>query len=132
MLVAYKDGRGAAVMTNGDRGAELAREILNAISAEYNWPGYKPRVREVVTVAPATLQTYVGEYQLPASIATVALQGGKLSLTIANQGTWELLAEAEDRFFSLSPGIPQIRFAKDDKGAVTEIAVGGLTGKKVR
>jgi CubicO group peptidase (beta-lactamase class C family) len=33
ILVAYKDGRGAAVMTNADRGAELAREILNAISA---------------------------------------------------------------------------------------------------
>ncbi|MGH9201839.1 MAG: hypothetical protein ACRD2A_11460, partial [Vicinamibacterales bacterium] len=37
-LVAYKDGRGAAVMTNGDRGGELAREILQAISAEYGWP----------------------------------------------------------------------------------------------
>jgi CubicO group peptidase (beta-lactamase class C family) len=138
ILVAYKDGRGAAVMTNGDRGAELAREILHAISAEYGWPGYKPREREVVSVAPATLQTYVGDYQFPAWVAAVALKDGKLSLTITGQGTWELLAEADDRFFSLSPGIPAIRFVRDAAGSVTGIAAGGagaaagITGKKIR
>ena len=132
VLVAYKDGRGAAIMTNGDRGGELAREILNAISAEYAWPGYKPREREVVTVPAGTLRGYVGEYQFPAWVATVSLVDGKLSLSIAGQGTWELLAEAEDRFFSMNPGIPPIRFVKDSDGKVTEITAGGLTGKKIR
>ena len=131
-LVAYKDGRGAAVMTNGDRGAELAREILNAISAEYGWPGYKPREREVVTVAPAILQSYVGEYQFPDWVAVVTLEKGKLTLVVSGQGTFELLAEAEDRYFSMSPGIPPIRFVKDAAGKVVEIAAGGLTGKKIR
>jgi CubicO group peptidase (beta-lactamase class C family) len=131
-LVAYKDGRGAAVMTNGDRGAELAREILNAISAEYGWPGYKPREREVVTVAPAVLQSYVGEYQFPDWVAVVTLENGKLSLVVSGQGTFELLAEAEDRYFSMSAGIPPIRFVKDGAGKVTEISAGGLTGKKIR
>lgn len=131
-LVAYKDGRGAAVMTNGDRGAELGREILNAISAEYGWPGYKPREREIVTVAPVILKTYVGEYQFPSFAAVVTLQNDKLSLAISGQGTWELLPEAEDRFFSLSPGIPPVRFVKDAAGTVTEVSAGGLTGKKVR
>jgi len=131
-LVAYKDGRGAAVMTNGDRGSELAREILNAISAEYGWPGYKPREREVVTVAPAILQSYVGEYQFPDWVAVVTLEKGKLSLVVSGQGTFELLAEAEDRYFSMSPGIPPIRFVKDAAGKVVEIAAGGLTGKKIR
>lgn len=38
-LFAYPDsGGGAVVMTNGDRGAELARETLAAIAAEYGWP----------------------------------------------------------------------------------------------
>ena len=119
-------------MTNGDRGGELAREILNAISAEYAWPGYKPREREVVTVPATTLRGYVGEYQFPAWVATVSLEDGKLSLSISGQGTWELLAEAEDRFFSMNPGIPPIRFVKDSDGKVTEIAAGGLTGKKTR
>ncbi len=30
-------GKGAIIMTNGDRGSELAREILYAIAAEYGW-----------------------------------------------------------------------------------------------
>ena len=131
-LVAYKDGRGAAVMTNGDRGAELAREILHAISAEYGWPGYKPREREVVAVSPEILQSYVGEYQFPDWVAVVSLQNGQLSLTISGQGTWELWPEAEDRYFSLRAGIPPLRFVKDSAGKVIEIAGGALTGKKIR
>ena len=131
-LVAYKDGRGAAVMTNGDRGSELAREILHAISAEYGWPGYKPREREVVAVSPAILQSYVGEYQFPDWVAAVTLENGKLMLAISGQGTWELLPEAEDRYFSLRAGLPPIRFVKDSAGKVIEIAGGALTGKKIR
>ena len=42
MLFAYREGgRGAIVMTNGDRGSALANEILRAISAEYGWPDYR-------------------------------------------------------------------------------------------
>lgn len=38
MLFAYRDcGWGAVVMTNGDRGAALALEILAAIAVEYDW-----------------------------------------------------------------------------------------------
>ena len=35
-------GRGAVVMTNGDRGDQLATEVLRSIAAEYAWPDYKP------------------------------------------------------------------------------------------
>jgi CubicO group peptidase (beta-lactamase class C family) len=42
MLFAYREGgRGAVVMTNGDRGGPLAVEILRGIAAEYGWPDYK-------------------------------------------------------------------------------------------
>lgn len=42
MLFAYReDGRGAVVMTNGDRGGALANEILRSIAAEYGWVDYK-------------------------------------------------------------------------------------------
>jgi CubicO group peptidase (beta-lactamase class C family) len=36
-------GRGAVVMTNGDRGEPLADEILRSIAIEYDWPDYKPK-----------------------------------------------------------------------------------------
>jgi CubicO group peptidase (beta-lactamase class C family) len=41
LLVAARDGDyGAAVMTNGDNGSGLIGEIVRAIAAAYDWPGY--------------------------------------------------------------------------------------------
>lgn len=41
-LFAYREGgRGAIVMTNGDRGSGVVDEILRSISAEYGWPDYR-------------------------------------------------------------------------------------------
>jgi hypothetical protein len=41
-LFAYREGgRGAVVMTNGDRGSGVADEILRSISAEYGWADYR-------------------------------------------------------------------------------------------
>lgn len=37
----FDSGRGAVVMTNGDRGADLANEILRSISAEYGWVDFR-------------------------------------------------------------------------------------------
>ncbi len=34
-------GRGAIVMTNGDRGGELTREIFGSIAAEYDWVDFR-------------------------------------------------------------------------------------------
>jgi CubicO group peptidase (beta-lactamase class C family) len=36
-LVAYENGDGAVVMTNGDSGGELIKEIMGSIAAEYHW-----------------------------------------------------------------------------------------------
>ena len=42
VLFVYEDGRdGAVVMTNADRGAVLADEIIRSIAAEYHWPDYR-------------------------------------------------------------------------------------------
>jgi len=42
MMFGYVEGgRGAVVMTNGDRGGALAGEILRSIAAEYGWPDYQ-------------------------------------------------------------------------------------------
>jgi len=42
MMFGYLEGgRGAVVMTNGDRGGALAGEILRSIAAEYGWPDYQ-------------------------------------------------------------------------------------------
>jgi hypothetical protein len=39
-MVALRDrGKGAIVMTNGDRGGALANEVVKLIAAEYDWAG---------------------------------------------------------------------------------------------
>jgi hypothetical protein len=43
MLFGYLEGgRGAGVITHGDRGGPLANEILRSIAAEYGWVDNKP------------------------------------------------------------------------------------------
>jgi hypothetical protein len=42
-LVAYNNGDGAVIMTNGDSGGALATEILGTIAYEYKWPDFAPR-----------------------------------------------------------------------------------------
>lgn len=37
-MITLENGDGAVVMTNGDRGGELAAEIIHSIAAEYDWP----------------------------------------------------------------------------------------------
>ena len=49
--VAYDKGDGAVVMTNGDNGDALSADIIHTIAADYGWPDFNPRRRDLV---PAT------------------------------------------------------------------------------
>jgi CubicO group peptidase (beta-lactamase class C family) len=53
--VFLESGKGAVVMTNGDRGSGLFNEVLRAIAHEYGWPAYQPIEK---TVAPADSRVY--------------------------------------------------------------------------
>ncbi|HEX8360840.1 MAG TPA: serine hydrolase domain-containing protein [Longimicrobium sp.] len=55
-------GQGAAVMTNGEGGDRLAREILLALSAAYGWPGYG-EIRPLA-ISPDALDRYTGAYSM--------------------------------------------------------------------
>ena len=113
-LVAYAGtGRGAVVMTNGDRGAALASEIVRSIAREYGWPDFKPRERAVAEVDPAVYDAYVGTYELrPGNRVEVRREGGTLFLTPPGEARRELLPEAKDRFFALHQDL-EFRFEAD-------------------
>jgi amidase len=49
--VAYDKGDGAVVMTNSDNGDALGADIIHTIAADYGWPDFNPRRRDLV---PAT------------------------------------------------------------------------------
>jgi len=40
-LVAYNDGDGVVIMTNGDNGGQLASEMLHSVAREYGWPDFR-------------------------------------------------------------------------------------------
>ena len=42
LMVAFENGDGAAIMTNGDRGMDLIKEVLAAVESEYEWKKPKP------------------------------------------------------------------------------------------
>jgi len=41
LMTMFENGDGAVIMTNGDRGGQLANEIVRSIAAEYDWPDGK-------------------------------------------------------------------------------------------
>jgi hypothetical protein len=41
-MIMFENGDGAAIMTNGARGGQLAGEIMRSIAAEYDWPDGLP------------------------------------------------------------------------------------------
>lgn len=76
-LIAFPElGRGAAIMTNGDRGPPLYIEILHAIADAYEWPELRPVNAAVVDVDPARLDELAGSYE----VAGI----GRLPLTVSD------------------------------------------------
>ena len=63
MLVAYEDGEGAVVMTNGDNGGVLMEEVMRGIASVYDWPDFAPPVRAVSSVMPEALEKFIGAYE---------------------------------------------------------------------
>jgi hypothetical protein len=62
----YHRDAGIAIMTNGDRGDALAREILLAVANEYGWPGIEPRVIEIARFPEERRAALAGNYNAPA------------------------------------------------------------------
>ena len=119
-------GRGAAIMTNGDRGSALAQEILYAIAAEYGWEGVGPGVREVVELSAEALAAFAGLYEfVEAELAvTVTVEGDHLLAEVQGDVPHPLYPSSESEFFDATDGA-RITFTLGEDGRVTEFLVGG-------
>jgi CubicO group peptidase (beta-lactamase class C family) len=66
MVVMFPEaGKGAVIMTNGDKGDPLIGNLLTSIAAEYQWPGRTQTEREAITLSAAQLDGLVGIYSMP-------------------------------------------------------------------
>jgi len=123
LLVYPELGMGAVIMTNGDQGRRLAVEILRAISAEYGWTNYLPRVKVLDAVPAETYDRYVGRYMLDVGAeVTISKEDERLLMTLDELPVSELLPESETAFFCLELNT-DIRFIGDSTGAYDEIAI---------
>jgi CubicO group peptidase (beta-lactamase class C family) len=124
MTAFVESGRGAVVMTNGDRGVGLGMEILRAVAREYGWPALQPVEKTVVRVDPSALAPLAGRYELrPGKIVTLALEGGTL-FVIDGKERVELYPESETRFFEAVEE-NEVVFVKGADGRVTHMLING-------
>jgi CubicO group peptidase (beta-lactamase class C family) len=126
MTMFLEGGRGAVIMTNGDRGGFLASEILRGIAREYGWPAYQPVERKIVVVDPSILALYEGRYELrPGRILDIKLEDG--TLFVYNDGERiELCPESDSRFFDTQEGHTLV-FVKGADGRADHILLDGQT-----
>lgn len=124
MAAFVESGRGAVVMTNGDRGGFLAAEIMMAIAREYGWPAYKPVEKKVVAVDPEVLTPLTGRYELrPGRVLEVRLDQGTLFI-IDGEERVELYPQSETRFFETQEG-HDVVFVKGPDGRATHMVLDG-------
>jgi CubicO group peptidase (beta-lactamase class C family) len=118
-------GVGAVVMTNGDGGPLLIREIQAALAAEYEWPDRGPKQVNVVSLDSTTALALAGEYRLrigPGIPATVAWEDDRLMLRAPQIPTTELLPESDTSFVMATLGW-RVTFARDASGRGTALTV---------
>lgn len=64
-IVAYDTrGDGAVVLTNGDQGAELTREIVRSVAEVYDWPDFRSARLSAVTLSDAKRKEILGTYDI--------------------------------------------------------------------
>ena len=124
MAAFFEGGRGAVVMTNGDRGGLLAAEVLRSVAREYGWPSFKPVKKTAVAVDPQALAALEGRYELrPGRLLEVKLEGGTL-FVLDGEERIELFPESETRFFDTAEGHTLV-FDKGPDGRAVHMTVDG-------
>jgi CubicO group peptidase (beta-lactamase class C family) len=124
MTAFLEGGRGAVVMTNGDKGGWLGAEILRSIFREYGWPGFQPQEKTVVPVDPALLAPLAGRYELrPGRTLDVVLENGALFI-VDGEEKIELYPESATRFFELAEE-HTLAFVTGADGRATHIVIDG-------
>ncbi len=75
----FSGGNGVIVMTNGEMGVEITRDIIRSVAKVYGWPGMIGEPLEEVSVPRAQLKQYAGHYAFsPDEVAFITTEGDRL------------------------------------------------------
>jgi CubicO group peptidase (beta-lactamase class C family) len=122
-----EQGTGAVVMTNGDMGWQICKEIEAAIARMYGWPlasdeerpGLLYPARQAAEVDPHVYTAYAGEYELrPEYRLQVAVEGDALTLHPAGQPALRLWPTSETAYFAEEADV-EVTFLRDAAGTRT-------------
>ncbi|MEJ0040333.1 MAG: serine hydrolase [Gammaproteobacteria bacterium] len=129
LLVAFNEGDGIAIMTNGDAGGDIAKALLRTVAAEYGWPDFQPKHHTAVQLSTDALDRFVGRYRLNAD-ATIAVtrKDGRLVAQSPGENPEELTPEGPDSFFSRkTEAQATFRLGADGHSIGMSLSVGGNT-----
>jgi CubicO group peptidase (beta-lactamase class C family) len=130
-LMAYEDGDGTIIMTNGDDGGDLAQEVLRTIATEYEWPDFRPIEHAIATVDPRSFDAFVGRYRIsPAVVCTITREGDRLFTQATGTPKTRLYPMSEREFFLVEVDA-RFTFAPEVNGRVRELIVHTM-GQEVR
>jgi CubicO group peptidase (beta-lactamase class C family) len=110
-------GRAIAVMTNGNDGLPVAKELVAAIAHEYGWKGYEPRIIQPAELTGAQKAELVGSYGDGAVV--VSLQGSTIDWRTGARHT-ELIPRGGD-FFMLASSAGVVRALRDTDGRINAL-----------
>lgn len=73
VFVAYEEGDGVVVLTNGEQGGDLADEVVHTVARVYRWPDFQPASMHYTRLPSASVDGLEGVYR--------DLSGGTLAIT---------------------------------------------------
>lgn len=92
-------GDAVVVLTNGQGGINLCREILRSVARVYDWPGYLPPTRTELPLSAAELADLAGRYRFGLDTTfSLEADGGRLRLTGDDLPGYPLFRVAPDTF----------------------------------
>jgi CubicO group peptidase (beta-lactamase class C family) len=128
-FVAFREGgRGAAIMTSGDRGEALIQELLRSLAQAYRWPGFQPTERTLGPSLPADWAAYAGRYALeavPNVFVEISVLPDHLRMTLeqpAFTSSSELWPETSTRFFRTDTEF-ELTFERQSEGSVERLVI---------
>ena len=129
-LVASLEGDfGAVIMTNGERGDDLAAELFRAIAAEYGWTGFESQEREAIPLDDAVRKELAGTYEVPGlGELRILREGGNFVLDGSIFDKERIYASDIDSLFTLSGQDFDVERADD--GSITALTSGSIVAKK--
>jgi hypothetical protein len=119
--VAYDSrGDGAVVMTNGDQGVELTREIVRSIAAVYEWPDFHRAELSSVALSEVKRTEILGTYDIGrfGTFSIGEIPDKQLMLLLPGSAPEPLVAQSSNELVELTDGT-RIQFNKYADGALS-------------